>query len=588
MSGIPPQVQAQLGTPATEWAVKTTTALEPEPGTPNAFSVNPTTQQLFEEKNMRPGGVVTETFTSSAVSTPGNEFPGAYPNEKEMRPAPGESIVNTVTETAGKVAQSVSDTAQTYLPMAAERVGQYLPKSVADTMSTYIPGVNPQGTVIASEHDTTHTTSLPSTELMGAPAREHVGGVGALPGAVNESAVPKLPEERSGNQIPTLAGAAVTAKETAQQATYTTQRTAEHAKNRLTDTSTAVTGSTLPTRELDGAKPYEHSSGAGALPGSWNEPAVAALPDEGARGITNATSASVGTHARTFGQATLPSHDDDWRGDGHQADGGVEHGQVSGGVGSLPGHKDEQGVAVLPDERNASGMGKWEPSHSDSSRPLTSGALNPSLVAEDTAMADAARAAGVKSADSRAKPTPPPKEETKQEKKAEGKAGAAAIGAAVGEDFAKKEDQKQDAKKEKKDSKLGESGKANKGTGYDTDYHPSAIHPLDADYSKEREQQEKEKEQGEGKEPEGEKQNEKPLTGAKHADSKQASHASGTGSATDHDDDQHDEKTKKASFMQKMKGEAKILLGKVEGKKGHEKVEEGQRLKAGESPTSAH
>ena len=40
--------------------------------------------------------------------------------------------------------------------------------------------------------------------------------------------------------------------------------------------------------------------------------------------------------------------------------------------------------------------------------------------------------------------------------------------------------------------------------------------------------------------------------------------------------------------MQKMKGEAKILIGKVEGKKGHDKVEEGQRLKAGEQPTSAH
>lgn len=55
----------------------------------------------------------------------------------------------------------------------------------------------------------------------------------------------------------------------------------------------------------------------------------------------------------------------------------------------------------------------------------------------------------------------------------------------------------------------------------------------------------------------------------------------GTGSATDHDDD-HPDKAKKVGFMQKMKGEAKILLGKVEGKKGHEKVEEGQKIKAGE------
>ena len=35
--------------------------------------------------------------------------------------------------------------------------------------------------------------------------------------------------------------------------------------------------------------------------------------------------------------------------------------------------------------------------------------------------------------------------------------------------------------------------------------------------------------------------------------------------------------------MAKMKGEAKILLGKMEGKKGHEKVEEGQKIKSGEA-----
>ena len=38
--------------------------------------------------------------------------------------------------------------------------------------------------------------------------------------------------------------------------------------------------------------------------------------------------------------------------------------------------------------------------------------------------------------------------------------------------------------------------------------------------------------------------------------------------------------------MTKMKGEALVLLGKVEGKKGHDKVEQGQRIKAGETATS--
>jgi hypothetical protein len=53
-------------------------------------------------------------------------------------------------------------------------------------------------TASASEHDTTHTTSLPSTELTGAGTSEHVGGVGALPGRVNEAGITNLPDERSG------------------------------------------------------------------------------------------------------------------------------------------------------------------------------------------------------------------------------------------------------------------------------------------------------------------------------------------------------------------------------------------------------
>lgn len=44
------------------------------------------------------------------------------------------------------------------------------------------------------------------------------------------------------------------------------------------------------------------------------------------------------------------------------------------------------------------------------------------------------------------------------------------------------------------------------------------------------------------------------------------------------------EKSKKVGFMEKMKGEAKMLFGKVEGgKKGEEKVEEGKRIKSGEA-----
>ncbi len=57
------------------------------------------------------------------------------------------------------------------------------------------------------------------------------------------------------------------------------------------------------------------------------------------------------------------------------------------------------------------------------------------------------------------------------------------------------------------------------GDTYETDYHPADLHPAEADYSKEHKEQ--------AREAAGEKEQEKPLTGAKHADSKQASHAEG-------------------------------------------------------------
>lgn len=105
----------------------------------------------------------------------------------------------------------------------------------------------------------------------------------------------------------------------------------------------------LPSDELSGAKPGEHVGGVGALPGNRAEAGVATFPDENARGSTNATSSSVGTHGRTYGAATLPSQE--------------QPGGVSGGVGSLPGRVGEEGVALLPDQRseNTTGTGRSLP-----------------------------------------------------------------------------------------------------------------------------------------------------------------------------------------------------------------------------------
>lgn len=167
--------------------------------------------------------------------------------------------------------------------------------------------------------------------------------------------------------------------------------------------TTAIGPSSVPSRELDGAQPGDHSSGVGALPGSINESGVARLPDEGGNGITGATSAAVGTHAKNFGAVTLPSQDDSWRGDG-----------VSGGVGTLPGRKDEQGVAMLPDERSASETGNnlsKETSHKNTDP----------KVGETSHIAEVARQEGVKSSESQTQPpkVPEKKEEIKNEEKKE-------------------------------------------------------------------------------------------------------------------------------------------------------------------------
>lgn len=103
------------------------------------------------------------------------------------------------------------------------------------------------------------------------------------------------------------------------------------------------------------------------------------------------------------------------------------------------------------------------------------------------------------------------------------------------------------------------------------------MNPPTGDYSKLHLEQEKQKE------PAGEKDNEKPpksrssSTLRVRADPERTTDIYPPGNVDD------DHKKQKVGFMAKMKGEAKILIGKVEGKKGHDKVEEGQRMKAGET-----
>ena len=76
---------------------------------------------------------------------------------------------------------------------------------------------------------------MPSQELTGAGEREHVEGVGALPGAVGEFDVTELPDQREGAQLPTTEGAMAMAAGTAGAAAAGIGAAAYEAKQKAKD-----------------------------------------------------------------------------------------------------------------------------------------------------------------------------------------------------------------------------------------------------------------------------------------------------------------------------------------------------------------
>jgi hypothetical protein len=103
---------------------------------------------------------------------------------------------------------------------------------------------------------------------------------------------------------------------------------------KLPDERAGTNTATLPSQEPTGAHTGEHTDGVGALPGKFNESGVARLPDE-----------------RGTNTATLPS----------QESSGIQSGESTAGVGALPGDATEEGVARLPDERADGTESKLKP-----------------------------------------------------------------------------------------------------------------------------------------------------------------------------------------------------------------------------------
>ncbi|KAI0945885.1 hypothetical protein AcV7_010005 [Taiwanofungus camphoratus] len=525
MSGLPPTLSTETGTPASEWAQSTTTAAFARPDPAPAAS-SPSV----------PPGVQATQSTQSTSTTPGHEFPGAYPSssrsgEEYDRPGLGDSAKSAVL--------GVTSTAAQYIPGA---------KGVVGAVSSYMPGSGngathgstTDGTARASEHDNAHMTSMPSSETTGRTPDEHVGGTGALPGTVSETGVAMPPAERTqlegsaGSEDASAIGTypsapypsvaeAPSSQIPAPSEDITLPPSAQPGAPRYPATSLSPSGSasaaakapssqipapphpsaardttlppttppvliaahrdgntTLPSQEPAGAAPFEHQDGVGALPGAAREAGVAALPDEtgGGAGATGATAAQVGTHPRVYESAPRVQRPGEEEGNEHHT--GRE---AAGGVGSLVGGRGEEGVALLPDERG--------------------GAQGD--IKEDEA-----------------------------------------TGTKTGAVKAKAEHVKEGAK----DTARKAVGKEHKDDGYDTNYHPAQLHPA-------------------------------PVPSAPPASA--SPDAATTSDARPGVGGEGGEKAKKAGFLEKMRGEAKILLGRVEGKRGHEKVEEGKRVKAGEA-----
>jgi len=472
MSGQPPQLSAETGTPASEWAHSTTTA---------AFARDDPAPAL--DSSLPPGIVGTQ----SSVSTPGGEFPGAYPTSPSSEFGTG-----TSTGTGSLNAQGLTDTAKNAVQTVTTTAAQYVPvaKNLVGSVSSYLPGTGSttNGDVRASEHDDPHATSLPTSETQGALEREHVGGTGALPGSVAEERVTKLPDEDVSTTATSL---------TTQAGTYPSSPYPQ------VQPTTAVTARTsLPSYDVTGQAPGTHQDGVGALPGTFRETGVAVLPDEGGKpaGATNATNPATGTLARDYNGGAGLSRPSEEEGNESVGLGERRVGKdVSGGVGALVGGKTEEGVAVLPDERGDANVGSG----------VTEGGKGDKLGEMDQA-----------------------EREERHEKAGTG-------------NVTSKETQQ--------------------GGGYDTNYHPAALHP----------QTQTTGEAAPSAEPQG--------AATKGDATKEDNKEGGQGISTTGDKVTGGEKVKKAGFLDKMRGEAKVLMGKMEGKKGVEKVQEGRKMKAGEA-----
>ncbi|TFY66613.1 hypothetical protein EVG20_g4482 [Dentipellis fragilis] len=316
--------QPAVSTPSEVWAASTTNALD-------------TTLESSEAT----GGALA-TVTDADPIVPGG-FPGG-PGEDDVKGAAIVGADGTKTETqeviekanlpkqddVKKTVQPVSKTAAAYIPAgvanAGHTVAQYLPAGVTDAINSYLRTsyfAVPYFIMLMP-----HIKSLPSQEILGLQPHEHVEGAGELPGTVFERGVARLPEEHMHGHY--------TGSEVVEGADVVTA--SEHDKPHL---------KSLPSQEKLGFQPHEHVDGAGELPGTVFESGVARLPEErrhgdytGSEALTVADVATASEHDRPHIKS-FPSQ---------ELVGFQPHEHVDG-AGELPGTVFERGVARTPEER---------------------------------------------------------------------------------------------------------------------------------------------------------------------------------------------------------------------------------------------
>ncbi|KAH7920434.1 hypothetical protein BV22DRAFT_803002 [Leucogyrophana mollusca] len=181
----PPKIAAvpSPGTPSNEWATNTTSML---------------TSESTDSKNL-------PVTTTTNISTPGHEFPGSYPKELEVPSTHRErsGSEDSRKNGAAPMGASVVHAAKQYMPDPVERGIEYtgqtaaaylpIPQGVKDTVVSYWSSGEGDGVGASAAP----STSLPSKELTGQQPSEHTSGVGSLPGNLSESAVALLPDERT-------------------------------------------------------------------------------------------------------------------------------------------------------------------------------------------------------------------------------------------------------------------------------------------------------------------------------------------------------------------------------------------------------